>query len=229
MPLVLASGPRRIHDFPDQPAVGNSGLVVTRFNVNTPNASTSAFDTTTGFLLAAIGRGTIGDFATTTVTDNASNTLSITGSSHNYGSEWPTSGTACFINANATGRAGCVVTDSKPTDTDEVTVIAINILNVTTIEDSSFVYRTSGPTNAGTNITVNKTSVLVSVWSGNDVNGEDDPSPGAGWTRQQYTNFTNSNHVQMALATRVVGAGTYGITWTPNISQGGQVYLFGLN
>jgi hypothetical protein len=65
-----------------------------------------------------------------------------------------------------------VVSDSKPTNSDECTVLAINILGATTVEDSSFVYRPSGPTNAGTAITVTKHSVLVSVWSGNDSVGE---------------------------------------------------------
>lgn len=211
------------------PAVGNSAMVVQRLAVTATPTSTPAFDTTTGFLFATIGRGAVTDFNTAVVTDNAGNTLALTGSTHSYSPQYANSGTGCFFKANATGRTGCIVTSTKPTADDEVTLIALNILNATQIEASSWVYRQTGPTNTATDITVTRPSVLVAVWAGNDGQGENNPQPSSGWTRQQYTNFTNSNHVQMAIATRVVSAGTYGITWTPAISQGAQLYLFGIN
>lgn len=212
------------------PSVGNSGMVVQIVGGGQATAPTSAFDTTTGFLFAAVGRQKISEFATATVTDNASNTLALTGTSHDYSPLWPTSGTGCYFKANATGRTGCIVTDSKPSDADEITVLAMNVLNASQIEASSFVYDTTGPTNVGTDITVTKASVLISVWSGDDANGEQGPSVSAGWTRLQTTTITTGNHVQMALAARAVSsAGTYGITWTPQTSQGAHVYLFGMN
>lgn len=211
------------------PSVGNSGLGIHFVNNNGATLDTSAFDTTTGFLFAGVGRGVLTDFATSTVTDNAGNTLAMHGTSHNYGTEFPNSGMAGYFKAGAAGRSGCIVTDSKPTDSDEVTIVAVNVLNATQIESASFVYRVSGPTNAGTNITVTKPSVLISVWGGNDTGGELNPAASAGWTVLQHTSSLASNHVQVAIATQVVSAGTYGVTWTPSTSQGGQVYLFGVN
>lgn len=151
------------------------------------------------------------------------------GTSHAYTGTWPNSGTACFYKANATGRTGCIVSDSKPDNNDEVTILAINVIGATQIESASYVYDTSGPTNTGTNITVSAASVLVSVWAGDNENGEANPAASAGWTVQQHTTSTSGNHVQMAIATREVSAGSHGIVWTPTTSQGAQVYLFGLN
>lgn len=234
MTLISVAGSRIAYDFPDEqpasdPSVGNSGLGVHFINTGGSSVGTSAFDTTTGVLLAAVGRGVLSDFSSATVTDNASNTLAMSGTSHNYPSRWPNSGTACFFKSNATGRAGCVVSASKPSPNDEVTVLAVNVLDATQIEASSFIYDETGPTNVGTNITVTVPSVLVSVWSGDDSNGELNPAASAGWTVLQHTSSLASDHVQMAIAARTVSAGTYGITWTPSTSQGGHVYLFGIN
>lgn len=211
------------------PAIGNSGMVVQVVGGGQATAPTSAFDTTTGFLFAAVGRQKITEFATATLTDNASNTLTLHDSAHNYGSLWPDSGVGIYTKANATGRSGCIVTDSKPSDADEITVMAVNVLNATTIEDFAFVYDTTGPTNTSGNVTVTKPSVLVAVWSGDDANGEQGPNFGAGWTRLQTTTITTGNHVQMAMAARAVSAGTYNVVITPQTSQGALTFLYGLN
>ncbi len=231
MGLIITSGSRLAHDFPDQPAlvVGNSGLGVQFIDGGQGTCPTEAFDTTTGLLFAAVGRGVLSEFAQATVTDNASNTLEMHGTSHAYTGTWPNSGTACFYKFGATGRSGCIVSDSKPDNNDEVTILALNIIGATQIEDASWVYDTSGPTNTGTSIDVTVPSVLISVWAGDHEDGELDPDISEGWTIHEHTSSLASNHVQMAIATRSVDAGTHGVVWTPSTSQGGQVYLFGVN
>lgn len=215
-------------DTPPALSVGNSGMVVQRVGEGQDLASTSAFNTVNGMMLVAVGRQKISEFATATVTDNAGNSYALNGTSHDYAPQWPTSGTGVYIKTGAVGRTGCIVTDSKPSNGDEITVLAINIIGATQVEASSYNYVQSGA-NVGIAITVTKPSVLVCVWSGNGPDGESNPQFSAGWTRRQFTTLTNGNHVQMALATREVPAGTYNVTVTPALTQGAQIYLFGLN
>jgi hypothetical protein len=182
-----------------------------------------------GVLFAAVGRQFIDDFDIATVTDNASNSLSLHDEPHNYADKWPDSGIGCYVKFAATGRSGCIVTDSKPDSDNEITVIAINLIGATQIEDFAFTYDTTGPTNTSASITVTKPSVLVGVWGGDSAIGEQGPSFSTGWTRQQFSSLTNGAHVQMALATRVVDAGTYNFVATPQTSQGALTFIYGFN
>lgn len=231
MGLITTSGSRLVHDFPDAPAlqIGNSALGLQFINGGQGTCPTAAFDTVDGFLFAAVGRGAIGDFATASITDNNSNTLAMHGTSHAYTGTWPNSGTACYFKANATGRTGCVVSDSKPDNSDEVTLLAVNFIGVTTIEDSSFVYNTGGSTATNTTaaVTVTKPSIVWTVWAGDNENGEQGPAVSEGWTRLLFTNSTAGNHVQMCLAAKYVEElGDVTMGFTPQTQQHAQLYAF---
>lgn len=196
----------------------------------TPAVTTEA---TGSSFLVCVGRGTLSDHASNSVTDSKSNTysqLTVDGSTTRAYTDWPTSGTSLYAALNGTGGSSHTFTVAKPDTSDEVTVLAVEVPGYTTIEDSSWIEDTTGPTNVSGSVTTAGAAMLVSFWWGDDVNGEANPRPESGWTLLEHTSSLASNHVQGAVAVReVTTGGTYTCTWTPGTSQGAQMYMVALS
>jgi hypothetical protein len=187
---------------------------------------TNSFTSGAGsIILASVGRGTLADFARATVSDNKGNgNYAQIGSTHAY-NNYNSSGTALYAKVAAAGGAGHIVSTTKPSASDEVTVIVAEFKNVTTIVDSKWVEDLTPP-NTSASVTTTGPAILAAFWWGNDGNGELNPAVDAGWTVLDHTSSLASNHVQGASAFKVVaGAGTYSINWTPSTAQGAQLWI----
>ena len=110
-----------------------------------------------------------------------------------------------------------------------MTVAAVNVPNVTTIEDFDWSEDLNSPNTSGS-VTISKAGYLVAFWWGDNSLGNeyfDDIS--TGWTILQYSTSKASNHVQCGVAYRqVTSAGSYSVEWTPETSQGAQLYIVAL-
>lgn len=210
-------------------AAGNSGIGVDFINDTNNPRGTSAFDTTSeGVMIAAVGRGVLADFDTTNVTDNKGNgNYAQIGVKHAY-TNWPSSGIAVYAKTGMIGGTGHVVQTSKPSLSDEVTILGLHVKGVNNVADSAWVEDLTSP-NTSASVTLAGAGVLVAIWGGDNSSGELNPAIEAGWTKHQWTSSLASNHVQMAIASRVVPrGGTYTVTWTPTTSQGAQLWLIAL-
>lgn len=208
------------------PIASGHGIAYDFLGAGGSSITTSSFTSANGgIMLVGMGRGVLSDYSTATVSDNKSNgNYSQLGTSHAY-TNWATSGTALFQKINPLGGTTHTVSATKPTTSDEVTILAAHFLNVNTIVDTQWVEDLTSP-NTSANVTTTGPAILFSVWAGDNINGELDPDPGAGWVKLDHTSSLASNHVQLATAYRIVGsAGTYSISWTPSTSQGAQVWL----
>jgi hypothetical protein len=210
-------------------AISGHGLGV--HFVRTPGSSvtTSAFTSTNGsMIIASVGRGVINDHATAVVNDNKGNgAYTQVGKSRNY-THWPTSGTALFQKTNIAGGGGHTVSASKPSLNDEVTVMAVTASGVSSIVDSQWNEDLTAP-NVSASVTTTGPAILVSFWWGDDGGGELNPTVSAGWIVIEHTSSLASNHVQGAVAYRIVpSAGSYYVKWKPSTAQGAQIYVVAL-
>lgn len=209
---------------------GNSGIAVDFVGDTHNPLQTSAFDTASlGTMIAAVGRGVLADFSTTNVTDNQGNgNYTQLGTEHNY-TLWTNSGTAVYAKTNALGGTGTVVQTTKPSLSDEVTLLALHVRGVDNVRDVQWVEDLTSP-NTSASVTLPGAGVLVAIWAGDNSNGELNPGIETGWVKHQWTSSLASNHVQMAIATRIVSTGgTYTVDWTPTTSQGAQLWLIALD
>lgn len=206
--------------------VGGHGIGLDFIGTSNIAVKASAFTSSNGsIILASVGRGGLADFATSTVSDNKNNgNYSQVGTAHSY-RNYPSSGTALYTKANVAGGSGHVVSASKPSAQDEVTVIAAEFKNVTRIVDSQWVEDLTSP-NTSANVSTTGPAVLAAFWWGDNSNGELNPAVDAAWTVLDHTSSLASNHVQGASAYRVVtSAGIYSINWTPSTAQGAQLWI----
>jgi hypothetical protein len=177
-------------------------------------------------MLAFVGRGALSDFSTATVSDNKGNgNYSQLGTSHAY-TNFPSSGTGAFYKLNPAGGSGHTVSTTKPSNSDECTLIAIETPpGYNTIQDFSWVEDLTSP-NTSNNVTTTGPAWLYCCWAGDNVNGELNADPGSGWYKLEWTSSLASNHVQLGVYSKFVsGAGTYSATVTPSTSQGAQMWL----
>ncbi|MGZ6069453.1 MAG: hypothetical protein ACXWVM_44060 [Polyangiales bacterium] len=122
------------------------------------------------------------------------------------------------------------------TSGDEVTISAVEVLGAKSIEDSSWVERTSGTSLTSASVTTTGPAILVAWWWGSGtvrpVGDKHVAVPGGGFTivpgATALTSISTNGYVQVAVASRVVStAGTYSITWTTD-GEGAQLYLVAL-
>lgn len=208
------------------PAIGGHGIGLDFLGKSSAAVQTNSFTSDVGsIILASVGRGALADFARATVSDNKGNgNYAQIGSAHAY-AKWNTSGTALYAKLAAVGGAGHIVSTTKPSASDEVTVIVAEFKNVTTIVDSKWVEDLTPP-NTSASVTTTGPAMLAAFWWGDDGSGELNPAVDAGWTVLDHTTSLASNHVQGASAYRVVaGAGTYSINWKPSTAQGAQLWI----
>ena len=210
-------------------SVINHALAVDFMNAGGSTLSTPAMTTsaTGSIIIASVGRGAISDFATSTVSDNKGNGNYTKQGATNAYVGFPTSGTALYAKINAAGGTGHIVIASKPTPTDEVTLVTTEVPGVNTIVDSKWNATANAATNTSSTVTTTGPATLVAFWWGEDGSGNLDFSAlSTGWTLLDKTSSLASNHVQTGSAIRqVAGAGTYSITWTPTTSQAAQLYI----
>ena len=208
------------------PAIGGHGIGLDFLGKSSATVQTNSFTSGAGsIILASVGRGTLADFARATVSDNKGNgNYAQIGIAHAY-TNYNSSGTALYAKVAAAGGAGHIVSTTKPSASDEVTVIVAEFKNVTTIVDSKWVEDLTSP-NTSARVTTTGPAILAAFWWGDDGNGELNPAVDAGWTVLDHTASLASNHVQSASAYKVVaGAGTYSINWTPSTAQGAQLWI----
>lgn len=213
------------------PSIGGHGLNYDTMGTSGSSVGTSSFTSAASgsIILAGVGRGVLSDHASATVNDNKGNgTYTQLGSSHGYW-YWPTSGPAIFAKVGAAGGAGHVVSASKPTATDEVTVVAAEFRGVTRIVDYQWVEDLSSP-NTSASVTVAGAAILCAFWWGDDATGNSGfTSINTGWTELDKTTSTAGNHVQVGTAYKVVGAGSHTVEWTPAVSQGAQLWIVAMD
>jgi hypothetical protein len=208
------------------PAIGGHGIGLDFVGKSSAAVQTNSFTSDVGsIILASVGRGALADFASATVSDNKGNgNYARIGSAHAY-AKWNTSGTALYAKLAAVGGAGHIVSTTKPSASDEVTVIVAEFKNVTTIVDSKWVEDLTPP-NTSASVTTTGPAILAAFWWGDDGSGELNPAVDAGWTVLDHTSSLASNHVQGASAYKVVaGAGSHSINWRPSTAQGAQLWI----
>lgn len=210
------------------PSAGRSEKKIESVNSGSVPCTTPAIDTSGGLLLSLGARGVIADFGAGTDTDNKGNgNYTLQGSSHAY-TGWPNSGTAVYAKTGAASGAGHTNSQSRQTVDDEISNIFAEFLNVDTVAEVKWLERLTSP-NLSDTITVTGPALLVAFWAGDDSLGNTGFSAlSAGWGLQQFSNSVAGNHIQVAYAARAVDAGTYSIEWTPNVSQGAQLYIIAL-
>lgn len=213
------------------PSIGGHGLDYDTMGTSGSSVGTSSFTSAASgsIILAGVGRGVLSDHASATVDDNKGNgAYTQLGTAHGYW-YWPTSGPAIFAKIGAAGGAGHIVSASKPTATDEVTVVAAEFRGVSRIVDYQWVEDLSSP-NTSASVTVPGDAILCAFWWGDDATGNSGfTSINTGWTELDKTTSTGGNHVQVGSAYKVVGAGSHTVEWTPAVSQGAQLWIVAMD
>jgi hypothetical protein len=169
-----------------------------------------------------------------TPTDNQTNTFALQDSSHNY-IDYPGSATALYHAIDATGGFNHVF--SMPwSNSDELTLSAIEVTGATTIEDSSWVERAASNTISSVNVHTNGPAILVAWWWGSGsvrpVGDTHKAVPGNGFTlipnATGLVSLSTDGYIQVAAAYRIVNtAGNYNVTWQTD-NEGAQLYLVAL-
>ena len=213
------------------PSIGGHGLDYDTMGTSGSSVGTSSFTSAASgsIILAGVGRGVLSDHASATVDDNKGNgAYTQLGTAHGYW-YWPTSGPAIFAKIGAAGGAGHIVSASKPTATDEVTVVAAEFRGVSRIVDYQWVEDLSSP-NTSASVTVPGDAILCAFWWGDDATGNSGfTSINTGWTELDKTTSTGGNHVQVGSAYKVVGVGSHTVEWTPAVSQGAQLWIVAMD
>jgi hypothetical protein len=205
----------------------SSALPFDFINTNTPSIATPNLTVDkNSLMIVCVGRGFLSDFATAGVSDNIGNSAYIPLlPALNY-TLFPTSGNRLYYAGNVNSQSNTtVVTTTKPSNSDEVTLAVVELRNVNTIISALSNEDLTSP-NTSASVTVDGPAQLCSFWWGDDNNGELLPAVSSGWTLVRNTSSLASNHVQCAIAVRTVTtAGTYSIDWTPSTPQGARVYI----
>ena len=209
-------------------------MAVDLFGVSNTSITTGAFDTNAspGAILVFEGRGALSDFSTQVTNDNKGNgTYTALAAAKAY-TNWSSSGTQVLYKLNPAGGAGHTVTATKPTNTDELTVLAVEVPpGYSTIQDWKWNEDLTHGTNTSLSVTTTGPAWLYCFTSGDDVNGWANPNPpiNDGWYKLEHTSSVTSFHVQCAAYAKFVSAaGTYNCVQTPDIGQGSQMWILAL-
>ena len=200
-------------------AVAYRELGASSATVVTPSLATQASGSV---VLVSTGRGV--DAAQAPVTDNKGNSYAPVGVAEPY-HYYPTSSTAVYAAAPASGGAGHVITapNSAAAPTDETTLAAVEIQNATRIQDFQWIDALNAPYTSLA-VTTTGPATLVAVWWGEgDGTVTHTAMPDGGFTVIDSVLATGSL-VQAAVATKnVAAAGTYSVTWTSG--EAAQLWL----
>lgn len=159
-------------------------------------------------------------------TDSKSNRWRFMGSSA-YQPYGGTFDAAVFIAQNGPGGSGHTVTFAKPGNpTGEITIPLIEARNATRLVDFALNNVGTGNTLQSGSVTVTGPALLVAVWLGDAAGLNHTATP-----NNSFGNFISfgtlppNSAVQMFVASREVGAGTYNVTWTESPDQGAIMVL----
>jgi hypothetical protein len=173
-------------------------------------------------IIACVGRGVLSGHAP--VTDNKGNTYTQIGVNRAY-TNWPSSGTACYVATNAVGGAGHVVTAaaSAGAPLDETTLSVVEVINASRVQDFRWNEDLSSPlTSLG--VTSTGPATLIALWWGDGSSGvAHTATPDSGFS-VIHSVLATGNLVQVAVATKTVNvAGSYNLSWTSG--EGAQLWL----
>ena len=174
-------------------------------------------------LLACIGRGSVS--AHSAPLDNKGNTFVQIGTAQVY-SLWPSSGTALYVSAPATGGTSHLVGATKLSQYDETTMSVVEVRNGGYLQDVKWREALAGNPLTSASVTTTGPALLVAWWWGDgDVNGDKTSVPDNGFS-VIHSILQAGGLVQCAVAVRQVSAaGTYNVTWTSTPMQGAQLWI----
>lgn len=106
--------------------------------------------------------------------------------------------------------------------------MVVEVLNGGSIADYSYVQIAQGSAEKSGTVTTTGPATLVAIWTGDSAANSAYATPDSGFT--VIESQTNANcHVEATMATKdVSSAGTYSVTWTPNVSQHAYLWLIAI-
>jgi hypothetical protein len=188
--------------------------------VSTPSLTTQASGST---IVACVGREQVS--AHSPPTDNKGNTYVQIGTSHTY-TNFPSSGTACYVATNAVGGANHIVTalNNPGRPNEETTLSVVEVINGSRVQDQQWNNDLTSPYTTS-NVTTTGPATIIAVWWGEGLSGHI-ATPNNSFT-VIHSVLQDGNLVQVATAVRTVtAAGTYNVTWTSN--EGAQLWIIAI-
>jgi len=149
---------------------------------------------------------------------------------HPYVPLYPESGTATYAFSAARGGTDFQVTASTGQNAkgqlDEVTLVAVEVVEATRIQAVRWREVTSPPLTSGS-VTTTGPATLIAFWWGDGFPGTPQSAmPDSGFTPIDTNAGEVDSFVQCAVAVKnVTAAGTYSLTWTAVPEQGAQLWL----
>jgi hypothetical protein len=212
---------------PGQIAIGNHAIVYEPFNSShSTTISTPAFDTqpTGSTMIVGIGRGVGSAFTAQerTPTNNHGNSPYVIQGSEEHWSLYPQSSAAIYAFPSLAGGSGEVVSTMAPA-TDEITVMAVEVINATKVT-SAFVEQRTDPLTSMTVTTTGPAALIAYWWGDNDADMRT-ATPNNDFNVLDSI-LVQGELVEGAVAAKVVNAaGTYDVTWMATPPQGALLWI----
>ncbi|HEY0194544.1 MAG TPA: hypothetical protein VGC42_25705 [Kofleriaceae bacterium] len=194
-------------------------------SLSTPPITTQASGST---IVVSVGRGNATLFALPT--DSKGNAPYVQqGTAHPY-SLYPDSGTALYTFKPAKGGANFQVTTStgkfSTGQSDEITMAVVEVASSGKVQDVQW-SEVRAPPLTSKSVTTDGPATLVAFWWGDGTSSSSQhATPDNGFTVVDTNAEQTDSFVQCAVAVKqVTAAGTYDVTWTPDPSQGAQLWL----
>lgn len=219
---------------PVSPAAGILlGAHALDYDLHTAGTSPTSVTIASGAAGSSLLVCAMGDSSTMAApTDSKGNTLSALRSSNYFGDQWAPYNMRVYGKANMVGGSSHTISATKTGgETNESTLIAIEVAGGTVIQDSSIVARESGGSgvalNSGT-VTTTGPALLVSFCSGDgNIIASHVLNAEAGWAVPESIFLApGTSYIQTAAAVKYVGGpGTYSLQWTPVGDQGAIIFV----
>jgi len=191
--------------------------------ISTPSLATQGSGS---ILVVSIGRGNAKLFATPS--DSLGNPYTQQGTAHPY-ALYPDSGTALYTAKLAKGGALQVTTTNGKNgngQSDEITMAAVEIETSGKVQDVQW-SEVRAPPLTSKKVTTDGPATLVAFWWGDGFPGTPQrATPNNGFDLLDSNAQETDSFVQCAVAVKkVTEAGSYDVTWTPDPTQGAQLWL----
>jgi hypothetical protein len=182
-------------------------------------------------LVVSVGRGNADLFALPT--DNMGNTPYVQqGSVHTY-ALYPDAGTALYTIRPSKGGAHFQVTTSTGKfatgQSDEITMAVVEVASSGKVQDVQW-SEVRAPPLTTKPVTTDGPATLVAFWWGDGTSHTPQrATPDNGFTVVESNAEETDSFVQCVVAVKqVTAAGSYDVTWTPEPSQGAQLWLIAI-